>query len=43
MGVRLEIAARRRLDAVGLTAIEDGIEIHFQDLILAVLAVQLDG
>src|SRR6202011_609734 len=43
MRVGLEVAARRRLDAIGLAAIEDGVEVHLEDLVLAVLTVQLDG
>src|ERR1700694_6125471 len=43
MGVRLKVAARGGLDPVGLTAVEDGVEVHLEDLVLAVFAVQLDG
>ena len=42
MGVGLEVAACGCLDPVGLAAIEDGVEVHLEDLVLAVLTVELN-
>ena len=42
MGIRLEVAAGGGLDPVRLASVEDGVEVHLEDLVLAVLAVQLD-
>ena len=37
-----EVGLRRRLDPEGLIAIEDGVEVHLEDLVLGVLPLQLD-
>ena len=38
-----EEGAGRRLDAVGVAAKEDGVEVHRDDFVLGVVALQLDG
>ena len=41
-GGRSEIGLCRRLHAKGLVAVEDGVEVHLQDLVLRVLPLQLE-
>ena len=43
VGVGVEVAVRRRLDPIGLAAIEDGIEVHLEDLALRVAPIHLEG
>ena len=43
MRVGVKEAARRRLDAITLAAVVDGVEVQLQNLILRVTIVQLDG
>ena len=42
MRIGLEVAPCGGLDPVGLAPVEDGVEVHLEDLVLAVLTVQFD-
>src|ERR1700736_5481795 len=39
----MEEAARRRLGAVALTAVVDGVEVKLEDLVLRIATVEVDG